>query len=144
MDTVKKVVDKVSTIATYSAIFSLVFSIILFMFFTLTSVNSNKKSIGILRALGAKTSDIYKIFYLESFLMGFFAMILSSIGCYLSVVVANKLISSNLFVNVSPIIFKPDIFLILFIVLLILTTISFTIPIFKITKTKPIDVINNK
>ena len=144
MDTVKKVVNKVSTIATYSAIFSLVFSIILFMFFTLTSVDSNKKSIGILRALGAKTSDIYKIFYLESFLMGFFAMILSSIGCYLSVVVANKLISSNLFVNVSPIIFKPDIFLILFIVLLILTTISFTIPIFKITKTKPIDVINNK
>ena len=144
MDTVKKVVDKVSTIATYSAIFSLVFSIILFMFFTLTSVNSNKKSIGILRALGAKTSDIYKIFYLESFLMGFFAMILSSIGCYLSVVVANKLISSNLFVNVSPIIFKPDILIILFIVLIILTTISFVIPIFKITRTKPIDVINNK
>ena len=144
MDTVKKVVDKVSTIATYSAIFSLVFSIILFMFFTLTSVNSNKKSIGILRALGAKTSDIYKIFYLESFLMGFFAMILSSIGCYLSVVVANKLISSNLFVNVSPIIFKPDILILLFIVLIILTTISFVIPIFKITRTKPIDVINNK
>ena len=144
MDTVKKVVDKVSTIATYSAIFSLVFSVILFVFFTLTSVNSNKKSIGILRALGAKTSDIYKIFYLESFLMGFFAMILSSIGCYLSVVVANKLISSNLFVNVSPIIFKPDILIILFIVLIILTTISFVIPIFKITKTKPIDVINNK
>ena len=144
MDTVKKVVDKVSTIASYFAIFSLVFSIVLFMFFTITSVNSNKKSIGILRALGAKTSDIYKIFYLESFLMGFVALILSSVGCYFAVEIANKLISSNLFINVSPIIFNSNILIVLFIVLVILTTISFVVPIFKISKTKPIDVINNK
>ena len=144
MDTVKKVVDKVSTIASYFAIFSLVFSIVLFTFFTMTSVNSNKKSIGILRALGAKTSDIYKVFYLESFLMGFVALILSSAGCYFAVNIANKLISSNLFINVSPIIFNPNILIVLLIVLVILTTISFVLPIFKISKTRPIDVINNK
>lgn len=141
---VEKVVKNVSVIASYFAIFALFFSIVLFIYFTITSVNSNKKTIGILRSLGAKTSDIYKIFYLESFMVGFFALILSTIVSYFSVKIANQLISSNLFIDVSPIIFREDIVLILFVLLIILISISFIIPIFKITRTKPIEVINNK
>lgn len=144
ISTVEKVVDKISKIALYFAVFALFFSIVLFIYFTISSVNSNKKSIGILRSLGAKTGDIYKIFYLESFLMGIFAVILSSAMCYYSVIIANQLISSNLFINVSPIIFRPEILIILIILLVILNTISFIIPVFKITKTKPIDIINAK
>ncbi len=146
-DTIKNVelvVKNVSIIALYFSIFSLLFSIILFIFFTLTSVNNNKRSIGILRALGAKISDIYKIFYLESFLMGLFAFIISSFVSYFSVIIGNNLISSNLFINVEPIIFRTDVILLLFIMVIVLTILSFTVPILRISKTKPIDVINNK
>lgn len=144
MEDVSKVVKNVSVIASYFSIFALVFSIILFIYFTITSVNSNKKTIGILRALGAKVSDIYKIFYLESFIVGLFAFILSVVVCYFSVIVANQIISSNLFINVSPIIFRGDIILKLLVLLIVLTSISFVIPIFKISKTRPIDIINDK
>lgn len=146
-DTIKNVelvVKNVSIIALYFSIFSLLFSIILFIFFTLTSVNNNKISIGILRALGAKISDIYKIFYLESFLMGLFAFVISSFVSYFSVIIGNNLISSNLFINVEPIIFRTDVILLLFIMVIVLTILSFTVPILRISKTKPIDVINNK
>lgn len=141
---VKNVVDNISSISIYCVIFSLVFAIVLFMFFTILSVNSNKKDIGILRALGAKTKDIYKIFYLETFLMGLFSSLLSIIIAYISVDMANVLISQRLFVNVKPIIFKFDIIYTLPLVLLLLTLLSFVIPLFKISKTKPIDIINNK
>lgn len=144
INTVTKVVNKVSIIAKYASLLALVFSIILFIYFSLTSINSNKKDIGILRALGAKTMDIYKIFYLESFIIGIFSLVLSSITCYVGTTFANNLISKDVFVNIRPIIFSYDIIIILFITLIILTTISFIIPVLKISKTKPIDVINNR
>lgn len=144
INTVTKVVNKVSIIAKYASLFALIFSIILFIYFTLTSISSNKKDIGILRALGARVTDIYKIFYLESFIIGMFSLVLSSVTCYFGTIFANNLISKNLFVNIKPIIFRYDIIIILFITLILLTTISFIIPILKISKTKPIDVINNR
>lgn len=144
INTVTKVVNKVSVIAKYASLVALVFSIILFIYFSLTSINSNKKDIGILRALGARTIDIYKIFYLESFIVGIFSLVLSSITCYAGTILANNLISKDLFVNIKPIIFNYDIIIILFVTLIVLTMISFIIPVLKISKTKPIDVINNR
>lgn len=144
INTVTKVVNKVSVLAKYASLVALIFSIILFIYFSLTSINSNKKDIGILRALGARTTDIYKIFYLESFITGMFSLVLSSITCYFGTILANNLISKNLFVNIKPIYFNYDIIIILFITLVVLTTISFIIPVLKISKTRPIDVINNR
>lgn len=143
INTVIKVVNKVSKIAKYASLIALIFSIILFIYFAITSINSNKKDIGILRALGARTIDIYKIFYLEIFIIGLSSLVLSSLTCYFATILANNLISKNLFIDIKPIIFNYNIIIILFITLIVLTTISFIIPILKISKTKPIDVINN-
>ena len=144
INNVSKVVEKVSTIALYFSIGFLILTIILFMFFTISSIKSNKKNIGILRALGAKVTDIYKIFYLENFLTGIFAFIFSSITTYISCNVANNLISKNLFLNVKPIIFRFELIYEMFIIVIIIITVSFIVPVFKIAKTKPIDTILNK
>lgn len=139
---VKTVVDKISKIAQYFAVGFLVFTIILFVYFIISSINQNKKNIGILRALGAKVSDIYKIFYFESFVIGMVAFALSSVITYTSCIVANNLISNNLFLNVKPIIFRFDLIYQMLIIVILLITISFVLPVFKIAKTKPIDTIN--
>lgn len=139
---VSKVVSKISTIALYFSIGFLALAIILFMFFTISSIKLNKKNIGILRALGAKVTDIYKIFYLENFLMGMFAFAFSSIITYISCGVANNLISKNLFLNIKPIIFRVELIYEMFGIIILIMTISFILPIFKIAKTKPIETIN--
>ena len=144
IDSVNKVVDKISKIAFYFSIFALIFSIILFLYFALNSISNNKKEIGILRALGAKTSDIYKIFYLEIFIVGLFAFVISNVISYFSVLIVNNIISSDLFVHIRPVMFRVDTIYILFIVLLCLTFISFVIPLLKISKMKPIDLISSK
>ena len=103
-----------------------------------------QKEIGILRALGAKTSDIYKIFYLEIFIVGLFAFVISNVISYFSVLIVNNIISSNLFIHIKPVMFRVDTIYILFIVLMYLTIISFVIPLLKISKMKPIDLISSK
>ena len=144
IDSVNKVVDKISKIAFYFSIFALIFSIILFLYFALNSISNNKREIGILRALGAKTSDIYKIFYLEIFIVGLFAFVISNVISYFSVLIVNNIISSNLFIHIKPVMFRIDTIYVLFIVLMCLTIISFVIPLLKISKMKPIDLISSK
>lgn len=141
---VQKVVKHITKISTYAGIVALIFSVILFMYFSLTSISSNKKSIGILRALGAKITDIYKIFYLEVFIMGLFTLISSALICYFGVEYANRYVATDLFINIKPIIFNINIILYLTIIIIALISVSFIIPVLKISKTKPIDVINNK
>ena len=142
---VAKTVKYVSNIASKVLIGILIFTVIIFALFIVSSVNHNKKDIGILRAMGAKTSDIFKIYYLESFIIGLFAYLISIVVVYVSTYFANNLISENLFSKVEPIIFNYNLIYILIIFVILITLVAFVVPLIKITKTKPIDIIyNNK
>ena len=138
-----KVVNKVSNIFKYISIGTLIFTIILFSYFNISTVNYNKKNIGILKSLGAKNIDIYKIYYLESLLLGLLSLVLSSSLCYILVILFNNIISTKLFISIKPIIFNISIIPTLFIIILVLTIISFIIPLVKITNDNPIKTIKN-
>lgn len=142
INNVEKVIAKTSTIAKYFSIFFLIFTVVLFMYFIISSINTSKKTIGILRALGARLFDVSKIYYLESFIIGMVSFILSSIITYFACIVGNNIISKNLFLSIKPIIFRIDLIYLMFIIVIILVTVSFILPVFKIAKTKPIKIIN--
>jgi ABC-type lipoprotein export system ATPase subunit/ABC-type antimicrobial peptide transport system permease subunit len=141
---VENVVKKVESISYYASFGFLTFAIILFTNFIVTSINNSKKDIGILRAIGARKIDIYKIFYLESYLIGLFSFLLSSVICFISTYIANDIISKDLFFNIKPIIFKIDTFYYLFGIVVIVTFIASILPISKIAKMKPVDSIYSK
>ena len=136
--------SKISKIAIYISIGFLIFSIILTIKFIITSINSNKKEIGIFKSLGARTKDIYKIYYLESFLIGLLSCLLSGIICYIAVIFANELIASDLFFKIKPIMYDTKILLYTFIIMTIITIMSSILPIYKISKTKPVESIYSK
>ena len=50
--------------------------------FISVSIAAKKKDIGILRAVGARGSDVFKIFYAEAFIIAFICFVLASIGSY--------------------------------------------------------------
>lgn len=139
---VETVVNHILGIAKYISVGMLLFVVLLFTYFTMNSIQRNKKNIGILRALGARVCDIYKIFYLETFLVGMGAFALSSVACYGMTRIANLLISTKVFIDVCPIWFRIDVIVILFIVLVLLMSVSFVLPLYKIAKTRPIHIIN--
>lgn len=51
--------------------------------FISVSISTKRKDIGILRAVGARGSDVFKIFYAESFLIAFICFVLASVGSFI-------------------------------------------------------------
>ncbi len=121
-----------------------VFSILLFYNFISVSINNKKREIGILRAVGAKRSDVFKIFYSEAFIIAFVNFILSTVAVF---VISNS-------VNASAIkndgfdfnLMNPNflVVLALFGISLGASIISSLLPVWKIASKKPIDAIQNR
>ena len=71
--------EVLSGIAFIVSIIFAIFAIILLMNFIITSIFHSKKTIGILRGLGAKKTDVMKIFFQEGLLVGIISCILTGI-----------------------------------------------------------------
>ena len=108
------------------------------------TINSNKKQIGILRSLGTKQSDLFKIYYLESIIIVTISYIFSTILLYFGVIISNNIISKDLFFNVKPIVFNINSLLYMFILIILISFVSSVLPIISLSKKKPIDVIYDK
>ena len=144
MDSLSSVVKNVEEIAKYVGLGTLIFTIILFMNFIINSINTRKKDVGILRAIGASSLDIYKMFYLETTLVAAFSLTISTILSIIGTNVANKLISENIFIDVVPIEYNFSIIIYTIIFIFIFVSLVSLIGFLKISKTKPIKLIYDK
>lgn len=130
-------------ILTVSIIFIL-FTYLLFSNFISTSISYCKKEIGILRALGASTVDVIKIFGYESLAIGIISYILSMVGWLISCKLLNKNLFSELFFTLNGIITHPLIPIIMLLFVIFISLFITITSVSKITKVKPIDAILNK
>ncbi len=133
-----------SKIAFYVSLVFLIFSIILIANFMFNSINYLKKEIGILRALGARSTDIIHIFLWEAFLI---SLISGTIASILLVIVSNRLnafiLSYNIFIS-APFIVGVRQFLVIYLIVFGVTYFASLFPLIRISKMKPIDAITNK
>lgn len=141
MNNISKVVKSIENIAKYVTFGFLFFSIVLLTLFITNNLNVNRKKIGILRSLGTKTQDIIKIFMLESCIIGLFTSILSSFGTIVIINLVNNYITKELFFYVKPIIFNISSIVSIVIVIILVIIISLIIPIIKLSRSKPINLI---
>ena len=132
-----------SLINAVSIIWTIIVAILLYSFMS-SSIKDNSKQIGILKALGANKNDIFKIYAVEAIIIGIFTTFFGVLGYYFGGLLLNRIIT-NLFYTFYFAIFIPNIITILIMILatFIILFISVIIPILKIDKIKPIDVINN-
>lgn len=144
IDDLSVVVSNIEPIAKYVSIGVLVFIIVLFMNFIINSINSCKKDVGILRAIGSSSFDIYKMFYLETSLIALFSLILATIFSVIGSNVANQLISETIFIDCLPIKYDVSIIFYMIIFIFIFVSVVSMIGFFKISKVKPIKLIYDK
>lgn len=139
----ENVVNTLTTVLFYVALVFAVFAAVLLMNFISTSINYKKREIGVLRALGARGSDIFGIFLNESMLIALINFALSAIatvvGCMIinSVIIAQGIEISLLNVGIRQIV----------LILAISCGSAFIaslLPTSKISKKRPIDAINNR
>lgn len=142
--TYKNDINRFDNIVDPATIVFLIFSIVLIGNFMYSSISSRKKDIGILRSLGAKSTDIMKIFLVEEILLALITTVLSSIVFAFMFKFLNNTLMETANISISPFYLDTKLIGIIFIYILIVILVSSILPLRKIIKMKPIDAIYNR
>ncbi len=128
----------------YVGIVMAVFSMLLFYNFISVSINNKKREIGILRAVGAKRSDVFKIFYSESFIIAMINFLLATIVTFLISYLVNTNLAKQGGFDFD--VMSPGILVVLALLglSLVASFIASLLPVTKIANKKPIDAIQNR
>ena len=92
---------------------------------------------GILRAVGARSADVFKIFFSESVIITVICFVLSVIASIVLCGVINNLVSSQL--QVTLLVFGPLSALVLLGIAAATSFIATFLPVYSIAKKKPVD-----
>ena len=112
--------------------------------FIALGVMNKKTEIGILRAIGARGVDVFKVFFSESGIIAGINFLLSSLLTGITCFVINKTAASAWGIYATMMNFGVrQIFVILLISFAVAAIASF-LPVYKLAKKKPVDVILNK
>ena len=128
----------------YVGLFFLAFSMLLFYTFISASISNKRREIGILRAVGARGSDVFKVFYSESFIIALINFVLASIGTIAISLVLNYNFSNEIGFPIT--LLKPGVIELSFVLAatLVASFISALLPVLRIAHQKPIDAIRGK
>ena len=150
-DTVRLIINMVNTMIQMITIaliaftaLSLVVSTVMIGIITYVSVVERIKEIGILRAIGSRSNDVFRIFFSESFIIAMINFLLSAAGVFVATSIINAVIRKELGVLITVLNFGLRQILLLFVVSLFVATLASFLPVKKIASKKPIDAIRNR
>ena len=121
-----------------------IFSIALMSNYIAVSISSQKKQIGILRALGARALDVFAVFYSESLVISIINFVLATIGAFITSIVMSARIANDLGMQITFMSFGIRQVLLIFALSVATAIISSLIPIYRLSKKKPIDCIQDR
>ena len=135
--TIKQAADLFLYIALVLAVFSM---FMLFNYIT-TSIISKRQTIGVLRGLGSGGKDIFFMFFSESLLIALFNGVLASVFAAVDCIFVNMYIINVMNISISFALFDIRQVLIIFGMSILTAIVSSALPISKIAKEKPVDLI---
>lgn len=130
-------VKELSTIFFYVGLVLAIFAILLFSNFISVSISQKRREIGILRAVGARSLDVFKIFFSESLVIAAICSLLSIVGSTVLCGVLNTELGSAL--GASIFVFGIASVLIIFAIALLTAFLATFLPVWNAAKKKPVD-----
>ena len=121
-----------------------IFSILLMSNYIAMSISNRKREIGILRALGAKTSDVFSIFANESIIMALINTVLSVFVALGASIGLNKFFQAKYSADFTILSFGIRQVAIILLISVATAILSSLIPIYRLSKKKPIDCIQDR
>ena len=137
LEMVDSMIKDLSKVFLYLGLALAVFAILLFFNFISVSISYKTREIGILRAVGARSVDVFKIFFSESFVITVICVVLSVIGSAFVCSLLNKTLASS--IGVSVFVFGIVSFIILLVIAFATALISTFFPVYKAARKKPVD-----
>ncbi|MDE7191876.1 MAG: ATP-binding cassette domain-containing protein [Clostridia bacterium] len=144
LDLVQAPLNKIRGIILIIGLGLAMFSIIMMSNYIGTSVSNKKRDIGILRALGAKAEDIFAIFVNESLIIAMINAVLSILVTVFVCMGLNVMIMNMTQVGFTVLFFGIRQIAIMIIISVAIAVIASLIPIYKMSRKKPIDCIRNR
>ena len=137
----EKIVIQVSNLFLYLSIALEAFSILMLFNYISASIVAKRQSIGVLKGLGASKRDIFIMFIIESVILsliiGVLSIGVSYAGCYF----VNYYVKEIMNISINFVIFELKQVIVIILSSLITGVASSILPIIKITKEKPVNLI---
>lgn len=143
LDTVNKVLKMLSKVFMYIGIGFAFFASILLSNFIATSVSYKKQEIGILRAIGSRGNDVFRIFFAESFIIAMINFVISAVGVYVVTNILNALTRKNVGILITILNFDIRQVVLIFVISVGVAWLASFLPVKKIASKRPIDAIKN-
>lgn len=144
LDQVNNLVEQLSKVFLYIGIGFAVFSSLLLFNFITTSITQKKREIGVLRALGSRSFDVFSIFYNESLIITFINYVLAVIATNIVVIILNRYIRNEYGILITFLRFGLRQLIMMLLISILVATISSFLPTYRISHKKPIDAIRNR
>ena len=141
IDMVNSGISAAKKVLLYVGIFFAIFASIMLMNFIATSISYKKREIGILRAVGARGTDVFKIFFNESLIIAVINWLLASIITGSIVHIINTVLRDDYNLVVTILHFGMIQLLLMFIISVSVAFVASFIPVYKVSKKKPIEAI---
>lgn len=120
-----------------------VFAALLLFNFISASINARKKEIGILRAVGARGIDIFKIFFIEALCLTFACFVLGNLGSIAACAIVNPIIIAKGIFAFNFFVFGWKNMLMLLAIAVVTSSLATVIPVVITAKKKPVEAIRS-
>ena len=141
LEFVDSIVDTLSKVFMWIGIILAVFAALLFSNFISISISYKKREIGILRAVGARGLDVFKIFFSESAVISIICVILSTVFSVLICNAINTELSKG--IGVSLFVFGIPSFAVMVGIACLTAVVATFLPVFSAARKKPVDSIRS-
>ncbi|MCL2570099.1 MAG: ABC transporter ATP-binding protein/permease [Firmicutes bacterium] len=139
-----EVIEVISTVFMWVGLGFAIFAALLIMSYITMTISYKKRDIGILRAIGARRFDIYKIFFNQSLIITFIQWLVAIALTLVGVLMINNLVGSELGQPITLLRFGIRQIAFLAAIALAVAALASFLPTRKISKLKPIDAIQNR
>ncbi len=144
LDAVNEFLQEFSKIFLYIGLGFAVFAALMLANFIATSISYKKQEIGILRAIGSRSNDVFRIFFAESFIIAMINFVLSAVGVFIVTQVINYIIRTEVGILITILSFGPRQIILLLAVSIAVAFIASFLPVKRIASKKPIDAIRDR
>ncbi len=144
LDLVNELLKSFARVSFFIGLGFAVFASIMLANFIATSINYKKQEIGILRAIGSRGNDVFRIFFSESFIIAMINFVLSTAGVFGITMLANYVIRLEAGILITVLNFGIRQVVLLFVVSLLVAALASFFPVKRIASKRPIDAIRNR
>ena len=134
---IDSMVKGMSTVFLYVGLVLAIFAALLLSNFISVSISQKKKELGILRAVGARSLDVFKIFFSESFVIAFICIAIATVGSNIICNILNAEVAIGF--GASLFVFGIASFSVMVVVAIVTTIIATILPVWNAAKKKPVD-----